>query len=146
MPGNGRFDGEDDPRLTRRGASTSAGRPVVSEDDDDLRALDLEAEDEPQFLRGQKRVPVRRGPLPKKTAVRLKYVALAALAGGLIFTVGVSLYRYGAHSWRFPVESGENIAVGGNQNLTRAPVMEGMGADIGRDLFLVPLVEREKQS
>src|SRR2546423_2033107 len=146
MPGNGRFTGEDDAELKRRGGSSPAGVGSPVDDDDDLRALDLDAEDEPQFLRGQKRVAVRRGPLPKKTANRLKYVALAALAGGLVFTVGFSLYRYGAHSWRFPVESGENIAVGGNQNLTRAPVMEGMGADIGRDLFLVPLVEREKQS
>src|SRR4051794_28297957 len=145
MAGKGRFTGEDDPRLTRRGASGGAGRPVASEEDDELRALDLDAEDEPQFLRGQKRAPVRRGPLPKKTAIRLKYVALAMLAGGLCFTVGFSVYRYGAHSWRFRLESGENIEIGGNQNVSRAQVMEVMGADIGRNVFFVPLDERKKQ-
>jgi cell division protein FtsQ len=145
MPGNGRFTGEDDAGLKRRGGSSPAGVGAPVDEDDDLRALDLQAEDEPQFLRGQKRVAVRRGPLPKKTANRLKYVALAALAGGLVFTVGFSLYRYGAHSWRFRVESGENIEVGGNQNVTRAQVMEVMGADIGRNVFFVPLDERKKQ-
>src|SRR5438270_7580892 len=144
MPGNDRFTREDETEVKRRGASSAAGVGAPVEDDD-LRALDLEAEDEPQFLRGQKRVAVRRGPLPKKTANRLKYVALAALAGGLVFTVGFSLYRYGAHSWRFRVESGENIEVGGNQNVTRAQVMEVMGADIGRNVFFVPLDERKKQ-
>lgn len=145
MPGNGRFTREEEADLKRRGASSPAGVGAPVDDDDDLRALDLEEENEPQFLRGQKRVAVRRGPLPKKTANRLKYVALAALAGGLIFTVGFSLYRYGAHSWRFRVESGENIELSGNQNVTRAQVMEVMGADIGRNVFFVPLEERKKQ-
>ncbi len=142
MAGNGRFTRGDE-ELTRRGTRASVGEPVASEDDP--RALDLEAEDEPQFLRGQKRVPVRRGPLPKKTAIRLKYVALAVLAGGVLCTVGFSLYRYGAHSWRFRVEAGEDIEIGGNQNVTRAQVMEVMGADIGRNVFFVPLEERKKQ-
>ena len=38
---------------------------------EDARLLDLEAEQESPFLRGQKRVSVRRGTLPKKTAQRL---------------------------------------------------------------------------
>jgi len=145
MPGNGRFTREDEPELKRRGTSPGIGAPV---EDDDLRALDLDEldrDDEPQFLRGQKRVAVRRGPLPKKTANRLKYVALTALAGGLLFTIGFSVYRYGAHSWRFRVESSDNIELSGNQNVSRAQVMEVMGADIGRNVFFVPLDERKKQ-
>ena len=138
MAGNDRFTREDESDLKRRGTG-------VGVDDDDLRALDLDTEEEPQFLRGQRRVAVRRGPLPKKTANRLKYVALAALAAGLVFTVGFSLYRYGAHSWRFRVESGENVELSGNQNVTRSQVMEVMGADIGRNVFFVPLDERKKQ-
>ena len=143
MAGNGRFTREDDPELRPRGsaARTGVGEPV----DDELRGLDLDAEEEPQFLRGQKRVPVRRGPLPKKTAIRLKYVALAALAAGLVFTVGFSLYRYGAHSWRFRLDSSDNIEISGTQNVSRAQVLEVMGGDIGRNVFFVPLDERKKQ-
>ena len=39
----------------------------VREEMDDARLLDLDVEQESPFLRGQKRVPVRRGSLPKKT-------------------------------------------------------------------------------
>ena len=60
----------DDAYSTREGklpAPTRGGtaRPVsFAADDEDLpRALDLETDEESPFLRGQKRVPVRRGPL-----------------------------------------------------------------------------------
>ena len=43
---------------------------------DDARLLDLDVEEESPFLRGQKRVSVRRGSLPKKTATRLTWTAL----------------------------------------------------------------------
>ena len=143
MPPNGRFTRDDDAELNPRGkAAGTVGEPP---EDDELRALDLDVEEEPQFLRGQRRVPVRRGPLPKKTANRLKYVALVVLAAGVVFTVGYSVYRYGAHSWRFRVESSDNIEINGNQNVTRAQVMEIMGGDIGRNVFFVPLDDRKKQ-
>ena len=54
---------------------SSAVRPPAV-DDDFRRALDLDPEEESPFLRAQKRVPVRRGPLAKKTADRLKLVLL----------------------------------------------------------------------
>src|SRR5205823_10391299 len=38
----------------------------------DSSPIDLEAEEEPKFLRAQKRVPVRRGALPNTAASRLK--------------------------------------------------------------------------
>src|SRR5437762_1510464 len=48
------------------------------EDDDfDPRLLDLDEEEESPFLRANKRVPVRRGPLPRKTANRVKQAAVA---------------------------------------------------------------------
>ena len=46
----------------------------------DARMLDLDDEAESPFLRGQKRVPVRRGALPRKAASRLK-IALILIAG-----------------------------------------------------------------
>ena len=47
------------------------------EDLDDARMLDLDVEQESPFLRGQKRVSVRRGHSPKKTATRLTWGAVA---------------------------------------------------------------------
>jgi cell division protein FtsQ len=114
-------------------------------EDLDPRLMDLEAEEEPAFLRGQKRVPVRRGPLPRKAANRLKIallvVAIAAVAGGLALT----FYRYGAHSWRFRLDSSDQLEIAGIHHVTRAQVMEVMGGDIGRNLFFVPLAGRKKQ-
>src|SRR5580704_13319870 len=111
---------------------------------DDARMLDLDVEQESPFLRGQKRVSVRRGSLPKKAATGLTWGILAL--GGL-FLCGAAiaaLYHYGEHSWRFRVESSDDIEVAGLQNVTRYQIMEVMGGDIGRNIFFVPLTERKQ--
>lgn len=111
----------------------------------DARFADLDEEEGTPFLRKQKRVPVRRGPLPKKTTNLLKWVALAF---GVLLLLGAAyafVYRYGERSWRFRVESSDQIEVAGAQNVTHAQVMEVMGSDIGRNIFFVPLDERRVQ-
>ena len=112
---------------------------------DDARLVDLEAEQESPFLRGQKRVSVRRGSLPKKTANRLKWVAVALVALAIVGTAGLFLYRYGKHSWRFRVDSSDQIEVTGAQHVAHAQIMEVMGGDIGRNIFFVPLAQRKQQ-
>src|SRR2546425_9646213 len=117
----------------------------VREELDDARLLDLDAEEESPFLRGQKRVSVRRGSLPKKTATRLTW---AAVALGIVFLCGIavaSLYHYGERSWRFRVESSDDIEISGLENVARSQVMEVMGGDIGRNIFFVPLAQRKTQ-
>ena len=115
------------------------------EEAQDARLLDLDVEQEPPFLRVQKRVSVRRGSLPKKTVTRLTW---AAVALGMVFVCGMSvaaLYHYGERSWRFRVESSDDIDISGLQNVTRAQVLEVMGGDIGRNIFFVPLAQRKAQ-
>ena len=56
-----------------------------------------------------------------------------------------ALYHYGERSWRFRVESSDDIDISGLQNVTRAQVMEVMGGDIGRNIFFVPLAQRKTQ-
>jgi len=111
----------------------------------DARLLDLDVEQEPPFLRVQKRVPVRRGSLPKKTVTRLTW---AAVALGIVFLCGIavaSLYHYGERSWRFRVESSDDIEISSLENVARSQVMEVMGGDIGRNIFFVPLAQRKTQ-
>jgi len=115
------------------------------EEVDDARLLDLEVEQEPPFLRVQKRVPVRRGSLPKKTVNRLTWAAVAIGVVFLCAIMGASLYHYGERSWRFRVESSDDIDIGGLQNVTRPQIMEVMGGDIGRNIFFVPLAQRKAQ-
>jgi len=69
----------------------------------DPRMLDLDADQESPFLRAQKRVSVRRGSIPKTTANRLKWIALAATVAALLFFAAAALYSYGEHSWRFRI-------------------------------------------
>jgi len=112
---------------------------------DDARLLDLDAEKESPFLRAQKRVSARRSPLPKKTATRLFWCVLAIAASALGAVAAGSLYQYGEHSWRFRLESSDDIELAGLTNVTRPQIMEVMGGDIGRNIFFIPLDRRQKQ-
>jgi len=129
--------------------------PTISQEDlypladepgrEDARLLDLDVEQEPPFLRVQKRVSVRRGSLPKKTVTRLTWGAVVL---AIVFVCGIgvaALYHYGERSWRFRVESSDDIDISGLQNVTRSQVMEVMGGDIGRNTFFVPLAQRKAQ-
>jgi cell division protein FtsQ len=117
----------------------------VREEVDDPRLLDLDADEEAPFLRGQKRVSARRSTLPKKTATRLIWGAIAVTVLVLCGVATAVLYDYGEHSWRFRVASSDDIEIAGLQNVPRAQVMEVMGADIGRNIFFIPLAQQKKQ-
>lgn len=112
---------------------------------DDARLVDLESEQQSPFLRAQKRVSVRRGSLPRKTAHRLKRAALLAAVLMVLAILGGFAMQYGAHSWRFTIDSGDDIALAGNHNVARSQIMDIMGGDIGRNIFFVPLAQRQLQ-
>ena len=122
------------------GNSTSAREEL-----DDARLVDLDVAEESPFLRGQKRVSARRGSLPKKTANRLIWACMALGLLGLASLATIVLYNYGERSWRFRIESSDNIEVIGIENVTKAQIMEVMGADIGRNTFFVPLTQQKAQ-
>lgn len=131
---------QDEPRTVaaaREGADHSDGISA--------RAIELDDDEETQFLRTAKRVAVRRGPLGKKTESRLKKALVISAIVFLLSGAAFATYRYGIHSWRFRLDSSENIEISGVQNASRAQVMDVVGADIGRNIFFVPLEERKKQ-
>src|ERR1051326_1526997 len=137
--------------MARKGSSTIQEELYPTSDEsvrvelDDARLLDLGAEEESPFLRAPKRVPARRRPLPKQTATRLLWAVLA-IAGAAVFAVSAAaFYRYSEHSWRFRLQSSDDIEMAGLSNVTSAQVMEVMGADIGRNIFFIPLEQRKKQ-
>jgi cell division protein FtsQ len=112
---------------------------------DDARLIDLHVDEESPFLRAQKRVSARRSSLPKKTANRLLWGFAAAAIVCLAGLGAAWLYQYGEHSWRFRVESSDNIEITGMQSVTKGQIMEVMGADIGRNIFFVPLSQQKAQ-
>jgi cell division protein FtsQ len=123
-------------------ANTDDSELIVNPEDLDLDELDSE---EAQFLRTDRRVPIRRSAIPKKAASQLKIagaiVAVVLVCGGLTAWA----YSYGIHSWRFRIDSSDAVEISGVHNASRAHVMEVAGADIGRNIFFVPLDERKKQ-
>jgi cell division protein FtsQ len=131
---------------------SSADRRAIAMDEGDSELLinredldlDLDGE-EVQFLRTSRRVPVRRGSIPKKAASQLKIAGV--IAAVVVGCGGLSAwaYSYGMHSWRFRIQSSDAVEIAGVKNASRAHVMEVAGADIGRNIFFVPLDERKKQ-
>lgn len=124
---------------------------VASGRDDELGSeFDLESSladtnPENQFRRAERRVAVRRGALPKKTASRLRIALIGAAVLSLAAVAYGSAYHYGTRSWHFRVASSDDISVRGLAKVTRSQVMEVLGADIGRNVFFIPLEQRKKQ-
>jgi cell division protein FtsQ len=148
---NSRTSTDNDPKSSSRSRS-SADRRAIAMDDDDSELLinredldlDLDGE-EAQFLRTNRRVPVRRNAIPKKAASQLK---IAGVIAAVVVTCGglsAWAYSYGMTSWRFRIQSSDAVDITGVKNASRAHVMEVAGADIGRNVFFVPLDERKKQ-
>src|ERR1700722_18091087 len=138
--------------MGRKGSSTIVQEELyppsaqhAREELDDARLMDLDVEEESPFLRGQKRVSARRSSIPKKTANHLLWAAVAAMVLCCAGLLMAGLYRYGEKSWRFRVKSSDNIEVTGMQNATKAQIMEVMGADIGRNIFFIPLAQQKAQ-
>jgi cell division protein FtsQ len=119
--------------------------PYARQELDDARLVDLDVDEESPFLRGQKRVSARRSSLPKKTANRLIWISLAAAVVGFATVAASVFYRYGERSWRFRVDSSDNIEITGTQNVTKGQIMEVMGADMGRNVFFIPLAQQKAQ-
>ncbi len=111
----------------------------------DQRMLDLDEEAESPFLRGQKRVPVRRGALPRNASGRVRLILKIAAAALVIGAIWFGIQRYGNTSWRFRLDSSDNIAVSGMNNVSRSQVLDVMASDIDRNVFFVPLEQRKKQ-
>jgi cell division protein FtsQ len=127
-------------------ASESARRARNADESPlDARMFDLDDEAESPFLRGQKRVPVRRGALPRKAASRVKILLILLCVGIAVALLWIALQRYGTGSWRFRLDSSDNIAISGTNNVSRAQVRNVMASDIDRNVFFVPLEERKKQ-
>lgn len=111
----------------------------------DGRLFDRDDEAESPFLRGQKRVPVKRTALPRKALDRVKVLLIVLLVGGAMALVAITFYRYATQSWRFQIDSSDNIQVLGAHNVSRAQVLDVFSSDLDRNIFFVPLAERKKQ-
>jgi cell division protein FtsQ len=110
------------------------------EDDRLETGMDLEHEEEPQYLRRQKRVEVRKR-LDTRKIARLKLPVLGFLAllvlGGLAW--GVTQFALTGASF---VLRQDGIEIRGARYVARSQVMERFTGDIGKSSFAVPLDAR----
>ncbi|MGB8887913.1 MAG: FtsQ-type POTRA domain-containing protein [Candidatus Korobacteraceae bacterium] len=126
-------------------ASESARKNDLEDSPLDARMLDLDDEAESPFLRGQKRIPVRRGALPRKAVSRVKIALLLILLVTVAGAVWFTLHQYATQSWRFRLDSSDNVGISGNDNVSRSQIMDVLASDIDRNVFFVPLDQRKKQ-
>ena len=128
---------------TRVDVVSDRDRELEPEFDADLSLADTTPE--PQFRRAERRISVRKSALPKKTASRIRIAVMVVAAITLAAVAYGSVYRYGTRSWRFRVDSSDDITISGLNKVTRSQVMEVLGADIGRNVFYIPLEQRRIQ-
>ncbi len=134
---DGRQQGQDNFIRSSRARSRN-NDPVTIE-------IEQELDEDAQFLRTEKRVPVRRAAIPRKTAKQFKLAAIVVCVAMVLFGIGTAAYGYGMHSWRFRIESSDSIEISGVHNASRAHVMDIAGEDIGRNIFFMSLDERKRQ-
>lgn len=133
------------PGRVRLGHNTSLEPRNPERDDVPARAIDLDNEEEAQFLRTQKRIPVRRGSFPTKAAGGIRTGLILTAILFLMAGLGYVAYHNGIPSGIFCLDSSDNIEVSGVHNASRAQVMEVARDDIGLSVFFISLDDRRKK-
>jgi cell division protein FtsQ len=135
-----------DTRVAPRRVDLRRDEPLsLGDTEPEFSTDDPEDQEEQKFLRAQKRLPVRRGAIPRKAATRIKLAVVTLAIIGLLGTAYGMIYRFGTHSARFRVESSDDINIHGLHNVARSQVMDVLGGDLGRNVFFIPLDERKRQ-
>jgi cell division protein FtsQ len=112
----------------------------MAEDDRLETGMDLDPEEEPQYLRRQKRVEVRKR-LDSRKIARVK---LPLLSFGVVLALsGVAwgITHVALSSAEFALRP-ENLEIQGAHYVSRTQVAERFSGDIGHSVFSVPLQER----
>jgi len=105
---------------------------------------DALAEDEPKFLRRQKRVEIRKRKFSRKALPLYRRILVAGLAA---LSLGIALFEGATYLLRSPavlLASDSQIDIQGSRFVSPDVVAEKFSADMGRSVVRVPLSERRK--
>jgi cell division protein FtsQ len=100
--------------------------------------------DDDSFLRARRRVPVRRGMVPVTRSGRIMAGAIVAAALAVIILIGFGIRNFFRDDPRFRVASANSIQILGNSQVTRSELLSVFGADLGHNIFLIPLEQRRQ--
>lgn len=125
-----------DPFYRPAGASSKLrpGRPLP------LDEADADAGE--SFLRSRRRVPVRRGLLPKNRIARIAFLFAFVIGLALLVLLALAVRDFLQHDPRFRIDSASSIQILGNSEVTRPELLSVFGSDIGRNVFFIPMAER----
>ena len=112
----------------------------MAEDDRLETGMDLDPEEEPQYLRRQKRVEVRKR-LDTRKFARVKLPLFSLLAILALSGVAWGVTRFALSGAVFTLRP-ESLEIQGAHYVGRAQVIERFAADLGHSVFGVPLEER----
>jgi cell division protein FtsQ len=139
------------PRSRSRAARDDARQSARASAADRLlnKAADgIGEDDDDGFLRTRRRVPVRKGFLPLWTRTRWGriaiFTAIALVLGGVIAGF-LAVRHFFLTDTRFRIETSSSVQTVGNSQLTRDDLLSVFGADIGRNIFYVPLATRRNE-
>jgi cell division protein FtsQ len=122
------------PRPPSSFQETGPTRPFSEEDDEEI-----------PVLRTRRRVPVKRGPLPRGRLGRILVVSGAAGAFCAVIAVCFAVHSFFMTDALFRIETASSIQVLGNSQVTRPELLSVFGGDIGRNIFHVPLSLRRAE-
>jgi len=126
-------------RLTARAVDSVGGNGPI--------ARPSSGDDQP-FLRTRRRPPVRQGLIPAWARTRWGRIAAAAaalaLVAGVVWTV-LAIRDFLNSDPRFRIDTAASIQTIGNSQLTRDDLLSVFGADIGRNIFFIPLSIRRAE-
>jgi cell division protein FtsQ len=122
-----------------------AGKQPAKKREEEFPATDAaDLEDEP-FLRARRRVPVRKGVLPKSRWGRIAFAAGVVAVLGLVFAIVMAVRGFLFHDARFRIASSSSIQILGNSEVTRPQLLSVFGSDIGGNIFKADLGQRRQE-
>ncbi len=110
-----------------------------------MRPLGDDEDDELPVLRTRRRVPVKRGPLPRGRLGRILVIGGALGIVALVIAACVAVHSFFMTDGRFRIDTASSIQVLGNSQVTRPELLSVFGGDIGRNIFHVPLALRRTE-
>ena len=83
-----------------------------------------------------------RGGMPRGMAGRILVASSAVVALGVLILTLAAIRQFLQHDPRFTITTSGEIAVEGNEHISRADVLGVFGSDLERNIFKIPLAER----